>query len=229
MTRCLPRGCSHIPMKQVIFHGYVTLPNDALLSSYGNGRFETQQPSNPATALRSSFPPTPVSPALSLITKSYVQRCQTPIHTNKQIISSFLTINIYKHSIKHLKTSHNRFYQTHSTKPLKENPHPSTHSMKQWSIQHLQRQAATDQVFLRGHRRFSQQLPAELRELRHGAQGFAAQAVAVHRHQQAVPLGGKNRMEDTWKMGVNMGNIWKDMIVRDEFSIFDRVILRFDV
>jgi hypothetical protein len=42
-------------------------------------------------------------------------------------------------------------------------------------------------MFLRGHRRFAQHLAAELRELRDGAQGFAAQAVAVHRHQQAVP------------------------------------------
>ena len=56
-----------------------------------------------------------------------------------------------------------------------------------------QLQAATDQMFLRGHRRFAQHLAAELRELRDGAQGFAAQAVAVHRHQQAVPGEKKHR------------------------------------
>jgi len=69
-------------------------------------------------------------------------------------------------------------------------------------------------MFLRGHRRFAQHLAAELRELRDGAQGFAAQAVAVHRHQQAVPgekktpffFGEKGKR---WENGLKMGKIWE--------------------
>mmetsp|Transcript_44566 Transcript_44566/g.70891 ORF Transcript_44566/g.70891 Transcript_44566/m.70891 type:complete len:204 (+) Transcript_44566:180-791(+) len=44
-------------------------------------------------------------------------------------------------------------------------------------------------MFLLWHRRIAQHLAAELREFGHGAQGFAAQAVAVHGHQQAVHKG----------------------------------------